>query len=834
MQKLVWQNANGDEINLTGGNYGITEWEGFSNTSLNIQSQQVPFQDGGVFLDALIEQRELSVTLKMQDNGKLEERYRMRRELIHALNPKLGEGYLIYTNDFTSKRIKCIPQIPLFENHNSNDSGTPKASLSWTACEPYWEDLEETVVFLEGSRTLVNNDGDVDCNVKIETKNGINSVFVKNLTNEKFIQAENLEQDKNYIINTNFGNKSIKGLNKTLNWVAGGNIIDSVSVDDDIYLLQGLILIKYSIINNTFEKITLPFAIPYHEAKKITYLKNKEMFCIATSTKLYCSNDLINWDEYDTINFNIRDLVTINNTIYAVSYYQNNSNIYYTTDGENWTIKSFSDIRLSTICSSDNTFCIGCFNGSKILTGENIDNLTEVQIDYSSVTKVRYLNNNFVAIAYLDNYYYIIKSDDALVWEQTEISRQADAIVDLCYFNSKYEFIYRGYIIVSSDLTDENILNLYGYSDDIYFCYNEKTNTLFLVGSEGILSESSNGYDFIEINQNFQKFSEVWKFIDLFFINNKFVSGTYLYYESENGKNWFKTDISSTPNVFSLCYGMNVYASISAFSLSDRLLVSEDFKQWQSLDIGVTHMKKILYGENHFYIMDSTHIYKNTNSQLTSWEIIYTAPAQRSIKDFIFVDGKLYCITDTTNNIALIICINEDKTYTEKQYNFNNSSGKFINIVSGYNSIYIIGTDVFDEETKTVIYKFSQINESGKLYVITPIVKSLNAKSSFIFCDFYFAIIANDGLYIWDEDFLQKLSSDNYIAFSYGNNTLCLLMNEGSVEIVTVESESNEISKLTPNSDMDLKLNIGQNILFFNDRKTNVCKLIYRQKYLGV
>ena len=92
MQKLVWQNANGDTIDLTSGSYGFTEWEGFSNASLNIQSQQVPFQDGAVFLDALIEPRELSVTLKMQDNYNLELRYQLRRELIHKLNPKLGEG----------------------------------------------------------------------------------------------------------------------------------------------------------------------------------------------------------------------------------------------------------------------------------------------------------------------------------------------------------------------------------------------------------------------------------------------------------------------------------------------------------------------------------------------------------------------------------------------------------------------------------------------------------------------------------------------------------------------------------------------------------------------
>ena len=108
MQKLVWRNSNGDEIDLTKAPYGITNWEGFSNTSLNIQSQQVPFQDGGVFLDALMEQRELSVTLAIQDNNNLENRYKYRRELIHILNPKLGEGYLIYTNDFISKRIKYL------------------------------------------------------------------------------------------------------------------------------------------------------------------------------------------------------------------------------------------------------------------------------------------------------------------------------------------------------------------------------------------------------------------------------------------------------------------------------------------------------------------------------------------------------------------------------------------------------------------------------------------------------------------------------------------------------------------------------------------------------
>ena len=146
MQKLVWINSKGTEINLTSGDYGITEWEGFSACDLEVQTQNVPFQDGSVFLDALLNNRELSVTLAINDGKDLEKRYRLRRELISALNPKLGEGYLIYTNDFISKRIKCLAQMPVFPTHNSDKAGTPKASLSWTACDPYWEDLEETSV----------------------------------------------------------------------------------------------------------------------------------------------------------------------------------------------------------------------------------------------------------------------------------------------------------------------------------------------------------------------------------------------------------------------------------------------------------------------------------------------------------------------------------------------------------------------------------------------------------------------------------------------------------------------------------------------------------------
>lgn len=114
MQKLIFRNANGVEVDLTSGNFGITEWKGFSDVSLNLQTQQVPFQDGSVYLDGLLGNREISVTLAVNDNNDLEKRYELRRNLIEVLNPKLGEGTLIYKNDYLMRQIKGVPLLPVF------------------------------------------------------------------------------------------------------------------------------------------------------------------------------------------------------------------------------------------------------------------------------------------------------------------------------------------------------------------------------------------------------------------------------------------------------------------------------------------------------------------------------------------------------------------------------------------------------------------------------------------------------------------------------------------------------------------------------------------------
>lgn len=211
MQSLIFRNAKGVEVDLTKAPYGITQWEGFSATEANIQSQQVPFNDGSVFLDALLSNRELTVTLSINDENDLAKRYELRREIIALMNPKLGEGILLYSNDFTTKQIKVIPSLPVIQNKNANQSGTVKASLTWTACNPYWEDVDEkAVVFDITEQPVIENEGDVPTPIKVDMySTKVVNPIISNLTTKKRVGLNGTFTFTE--IDTSSGKKTIEG-----------------------------------------------------------------------------------------------------------------------------------------------------------------------------------------------------------------------------------------------------------------------------------------------------------------------------------------------------------------------------------------------------------------------------------------------------------------------------------------------------------------------------------------------------------------------------------------------------------------------------------------------
>lgn len=427
MQKLVWQNSLGDTVDLTKAPYGITNWEGFSNTSLNIQSQQVPFQDGGVFLDALIEQRELTVTLAMYDRNNLEDRYRMRRELIHILNPKLGEGYLIYTNDFISKRIKCVAQIPLFPTHNSNDSGTPKASLAWTACEPYWEDLEETEILINAEEiTNIKNEGDIACQINLDLYNiNTEGIVIKNQTNNKEIILNGLHNGI-ININTEIGKKAVKRKETKANTILISKYFNSACYDSDEaeYVFAGNNVIVKTKDLKTFEVYTINYNI-----ENIFYFPETNAFIASGENFVIFSYDAINWEDTE-INKNLRDILFVNEKYYGYIISGQDTLIYESTDGLNWTSETISGIKLRSVCYAEDIELFVGIAERAVYTSEDFIEwiLRQTFTAYDVFSSIFYLKGTNIVIVgkYLDyssgverSYLRCFYSSNATTWTRS-------------------------------------------------------------------------------------------------------------------------------------------------------------------------------------------------------------------------------------------------------------------------------------------------------------------------------------------------------------------------------------------------------------------------------
>ena len=363
MQKLKFVNANGIELDLTSGHYGITKWNGFSNANLNLQTQQVPYQDGSVFIDGLLNNRELSVTLSINDNNNLAKRYELRNELIRTLNPKLGEGYLYYKNDYLERRIKVIPQLPVIDNKNSNESGAVKASLSWTACGVFWEDVEETSVNINmGERVNIENKGDVPISPKITFTGSALNPVLRNLNNKTKISIKGLlnnsvlelAKGKKTFLKTKYGftnNNNYNNFeeNEDFQLLFSTNCISKTEDFENfetVYIMpnetvicsgygRGLFFyggdnLKKSSDGETWETIADK---PAGTVRAIYYDKIDDVFYFGIYTKLYSTSDLSTFTEIGSIGASFNAITRHNSLIVCVGQGGN----CYKYDGTNFT-----------------------------------------------------------------------------------------------------------------------------------------------------------------------------------------------------------------------------------------------------------------------------------------------------------------------------------------------------------------------------------------------------------------------------------------------------------------------------------------------------------------
>ena len=858
MQKLVFRNANNVEIDLTSGNFGITEWEGFSSVELNVQSQQVPFHDGSVYLDGLLGERELNVTLAINDEKDLEKRYELRRQLIETLNPKLGEGILIYTNDFISKQIKVISQLPVFENHNANDSGTPKASLSWIACQPYWEDLQETVVEIEiNSRPEVVNNGDVPAQVEIDW-NGedIKNPWIKNITTGAFIRGEGTFND-GLIIDTNAGNKKAIGKDLQFNYNFGGYLIytidnrkitlivgrkiilagtdgvnwDLVYSNADIDMLTGgvcysedkdLFVICGEAVSNTTgiiltSKDGINWELQEFENKyfhDITYFEDIGKFIVCGRNEFLLSEDGFNWTSQANSFYSINSLIKANGTYYAVSTSQNyESSIIKSSNFETWTSTTLpNNYEPGKIiyCKKLNIFLVLARNADVGLILKSSDALNW-ELVYSSDTNlindIRWFEQFelFVAVGGIVKPGIILTSSDAINWE-SDTETAPITLYGINYSKQLGQFlaVSPGLIMTSINARDWNVNG--GNVSNIYvsICYSEKLDMYIATGEYGWMGISDDGihwkfgYSGIECDM----FKIIYSEEKECFIS---VGEHSLIIKSTDGETWTEVNqyvsggdaIDFRDVVYSK--RRELFVAIGNHN-GPHILTSTDGETWTEVSTNLQYsVGCISYSENEdlFVIESGTKIYKSDD--LENWTLLYP-----------IIDA---------NAVSVGCSYSEDKKI-------------FIFIYkSTYSSEFAMGHIVIIDTINNIFRDVRTLPEHKNLSSITysPTLK-------------FFILTTSDG------DILRSIDGSEWIVensnikvawyggcFSIPHNRFMIVGEEGIILNSDFVEKDNVINRLSSDSDMNFNLQKGSNILsIYYDSGTARAILRYRQKYVGV
>lgn len=539
MQKLTFTNARGVSIDLTSTPFGITDWEGFSNVDMEVQSQSVPFVDGSVYIDNLLDNRELSVTLAIEDNNNLSRRYELRREVIKVLNPKLGEGILTYTNNYLSKRIRCVPHTPIFKNHNSDSSGTPKASLSFTACEPYWEDIESSLVnFSLTEQPTVVNEGDVATQVKLRLSGQCTNPRITNVTTGAQIGLTGLITEPVDIV-TEFGKKSVTG--SAMGWT---NIFGG-------YL--------YGIAN-----------------------KGESTVVVGTDGAVLYSKDGISWKSQmsgtvknlygiaSNFNFNLFVACGLDGTI------------IYSEDGKEWsagTSTSASDLK-SIACSNTKFIAVG--EGGVI--EQSSDGMTfsavasPVSVDLESVI---YDGTSFIAVGRNGT---MISSTDGTAW----------TVIDCGTENSLYGIgldtntgVYlavgaEGTIVKSTDLETWETLTPPTYTKFNSVAYNSYLGEFFIAGDSGAVVTGMEEWTVQETGLTVNLMCA--SFVKELGLN--FICGQGLLLRSANESDWEKCISITDTQLHDVLYD-NALGLYIASGANGNLAISSNSEIWQSRNINI-------------------------------------------------------------------------------------------------------------------------------------------------------------------------------------------------------------------------------------------------------
>lgn len=223
-------NDNTIELGYAGSQYMLDSYTGITEVSL-VPTTHNGYSQNGLFMDNIrYDARYINIYFMVFTNT-MEETYQQRQYLASLFNPMAGMGELTYTNDYTSKSIKCYPITPLAIVEKSANLMTYHIEL--IAPNPFWYDTDETAIKLEGftggltfplkfegdgvifaqkgSIADIDIVGDIPSPIRAEFI-GVaqNPTLTKENTGEYIKVNTTMAEGEKLVVNTEYANKSVK------------------------------------------------------------------------------------------------------------------------------------------------------------------------------------------------------------------------------------------------------------------------------------------------------------------------------------------------------------------------------------------------------------------------------------------------------------------------------------------------------------------------------------------------------------------------------------------------------------------------------------------------
>lgn len=149
METVKFTNSLGQSVKFADAPFFIQSVEGLGGLTANVQSQKSAYQDGSIYLDTILDDREIAIGFLIVADFKANQTYgdvsQMREYIAEVLDPKLGEGTLEYKNERVTRIIKCVPaSVPDYPDNGSRTETIQKASISFIAHNPLWQSTDKS------------------------------------------------------------------------------------------------------------------------------------------------------------------------------------------------------------------------------------------------------------------------------------------------------------------------------------------------------------------------------------------------------------------------------------------------------------------------------------------------------------------------------------------------------------------------------------------------------------------------------------------------------------------------------------------------------------------